>query len=164
MPGAHCPHPPAVLTVSSLKPQAADQHPKLLPTGQPEGWLHLWSAVSNAKISLYSLKQGMGNGQRTRWEEYRAHLSSSTTPRISANTNHLLTANCPTAPKCSLPALPRGHWEHPCRSPRISMPPSSTPGCRGWGKGVCRLRLSLEDHGLVAAGVPAPRGETYGQI
>lgn len=56
----------------SLKKQTND--PKLLPKALQKGWQNLWSAISSVKISLYSLKQGLGNRERKEREEHRAHL------------------------------------------------------------------------------------------
>lgn len=155
--GPHHPHPQAVLTVSPLKPHAADGQAQASPPGLPQGWLNLWLAVSNAKISLYSLKQGMGREHSGKNTEHIYH------PQLPLGfLPTLIICSLQTAPQLpdTLPALPRGMGST-MPSPRISML-QAAPWLQRLGG--CRLWLSLEDPGLVAAAAPAPQRETYEQV
>lgn len=62
--GPHCPQPQADLTISSLKPQAADQLPQASPQVHPKSRQDLWAAVFSGRECVMRRKK--------QWEEHRA--------------------------------------------------------------------------------------------
>lgn len=117
------------------------------------------SVVSSFKCKNKPVFSQAGNGEKTQWEEHRAHYH----PQLPLGFLPAPTiCSLQTAPQLpdTLPALPRA-WGTPC-----PLPGSQCPKQHPWLQrlGGCRLWLSREDQGLVAAGAPAPQRETYEQI
>lgn len=124
--GPHCPQPQADLTISSLKPQAADQLPQASPQVHPKSRQDLWAAVFSGRECVMRRKN---SGKNTE------HCD----PRIPANTT---ICSLPTGPQLPnticLPCLeasgkPMPHSQDICATEQSPEGGSEHPWLQGWG-------------------------------
>lgn len=111
--GPHSPNPQAVTTISSLKPQAADQVPQVSPRVHPKGQKNLWSAVFSRRKCVMRRKP------RVKSREHIPDLHDPLGRRPAPPSAHCQLPHAQRTPS-ACPA--RRHQENPYRTPRTSVP------------------------------------------